>query len=721
MALDIHNLPDNLTEVVKEDLVELQTKIQKFKSGIIPEDKFKSFRLTRGVYGQRQIGVQMFRIKIPYGKVTSKQLIRIAELSDEYTNGNLHVTTRQNIQLHHIHLEDTPEMWAKLEEVGITMRESCGNTVRNITASSLAGIDPEELFDVSPYAEATFQYFLRNAVCQDMGRKIKIAFSSSDKDSAFTYFHDFGFIPRVKIIEGQEVRGFKTVIGGGLGAQPYIAETAFEFLPEDQVIPFIEASLRVFDRHGEREKRMKARLKFLLDDKKGLTVDQFKALAENESKGLAFNSIPIDRSLVEQPAIPEANDFEEVVILDRTKYSQWLKTNVFEQKQNGFFGVYIKLQLGDISAEKSKELASLLQEGVVADEIRFTVNQGILLKYARKEALPYIFYRLNHLELAEPGFGTIADITACPGTDTCNLAVTNSTAVSVELEKLIREEFPELITNNNIHIKISGCMNSCGQHVAANIGFHGSSIKHGELVVPALQVLLGGGVDATGKGFIAEKVIKLPTKKIPHALRLILNDYDDNANEGEYFNDYYYRKGKIYFYNLLKPLANLLNLAKEDYVDWGHSESFIPEIGTGECAGITYDVVGTIINDAEERLYLSNKAFIKEKYSDAVYHAYSSFVIGAKSLLLGKDIHCNTHNGIINDFQKHYYEAGDFNLDQNFTDLVLQINSNLPTEEFAAHYIALAKEFIDKVKAKRQEQVEQAGKDKVVVDNYYKA
>jgi sulfite reductase (ferredoxin) len=719
MTNKVLNVPTNISENAQEDVRELHDKIVKFKEGIIPEERFKAFRLTRGVYGQRQLGVQMFRIKIPYGKLTTKQLVRVADISEEYTNGNLHTTTRQNIQLHYVNVEDTPEMWAKLEQVNVTTREACGNTVRNVTASSLAGIDPDELFDVAPYAEAVFQYFLRNPICQDMGRKIKMAFSSSDKDSAFTYFHDFGFIPRVKTENGEEVRGFKVVVGGGLGAQGFIAQTAFEFLPEDQVIPFIEGSLRVFDRYGEREKRMKARLKFLIEPKKGIGLDEFLKLVEKERQGLANKSYKVDRDLVKQPEIPAPVEFEKVPIADEEKYDLWLKTNVFEQKQKDFHGVHIKLELGNISSETAKELAALIKEGVAADDIRVTVNQGLLLKYVRKEALPYLFYRLNHLELAEPGFGTTADITACPGTDTCNLGVTNSTGAAQVMEKVIKDEYPELISNSNLHIKISGCMNACGQHMAANIGFHGSSIKNGKLVVPALQVVLGGGVDSYGKGFIAEKVIKLPTKKIPQALRLILDDYDDNSTEGEYFNDYYYRQGKMYFYSLLKPLADLEKLIDADHVDWGHNEAFIPEIGTGECAGVSYDVIGTIITDSEERLYFADKAFSKQRYADAIYYAYSAFVIGAKGLLLSADVHCNTHQQIISDFNKHFYETGELKLDQNFEDLVLQMNKNEPTEEFAINYLSESKAFLEKVKAKRQEQVGQ--EDKIVVDNFYKA
>lgn len=723
MSLDTSNLSDRISEAAKADIIDLQQKITGFKTGRIPEERFKSFRLTRGVYGQRQLGVQMFRIKIPYGKLTTEQLVRIAEISEEYTNGNLHTTTRQNIQLHFVHLEDTPAMWAKLEEVDVTTKEACGNTVRNITASDNAGIDPDEPFDVAPYAEAMFRYFLRNPICQDMGRKIKMAFSSSEKDSAYTYFHDFGFIPRVKIENGEEVRGFKVVVGGGLGAQPFIAETAFEFLHEDKIIPFVNAGLRIFDRFGEREKRMKARLKFMLDPKRGITLDQYKELIEQEYPALPDKTFKVDRSLVEQPEIPALTAFPEVTIQDEARFDQWKRLNLFEQKQKGFYAVNIKLQLGNISSATSKALAALVEEGVAANDIRVTINQGLMLRFVRPEALPYLYTRLDELGLAEPGFGTIADVTACPGTDTCNLGVTNSTGVAQELEKVLKEEYPELIGTTRIDIKISGCMNSCGQHMAASIGLHGSSIKHGAMVVPAQQVVLGGGIDPSGKGFVAEKIIKLPSKKIKNALRALLNDYEDNANEGEYFNDYVARQGKMYFYGLLKPLADLSKLVQDDYIDWGHTDAFIPEIGTGECAGVSYDVVGTIITDAEERFEFAKKAFAAQRWADAIYHAYSTMVIGAKALLLGKDVHCNTHQGIISDFNKHYFETGDLPLEQSFEDLVYQINKNEPTEAFALQYLQQAEGFIGKVIDKRQQQLAQSqeAKDKVVVDNYYKA
>ncbi|MDA0195269.1 MAG: nitrite reductase [Bacteroidetes bacterium] len=712
---------EKISSHAKKDIEELEYKINRFYDGKIPDERFRAFRLTRGVYGQRQPGVQMIRIKIPYGKLNGEQLIRIADISDEFTNGILHATTRQNIQIHYIKLDDSPQIWTKLEEVGITLRESCGNTVRNVTGSAMAGIDPDEPFDISPYAETAFQYFLRNAVCQDMGRKVKTAFSSSEKDSAFAYIHDFGFIPMVQSENGVEQRGFKVLLGGGLGAQSIIAKTAYEFLPEDKLIPFMEASLRVFDRYGEREKRHKARMKYLLEGNRSLGLEKFLELVGQEMAGLPYESYPIDLTIVPETKVPEVKKVPEVVITNDAKYQEWRKTNVFEQKQKGFYGIHFKPQLGNISSDSARKLVASI-EGFVADDIRVTVNQGFLLRYAREGALPYLFSRLDEIGLAETGFGSIVDITACPGTDTCNLGVTNSTSISVELEKMVRSEFPHLIGDSNINIKISGCMNSCGQHMIANIGFHGSSIKHGDYIVPALQVVIGGGVDLSGKGFIADKVIKLPTKRIPGAVRILLDDYEANSNGAEYFNDYYQRQGKIYFYDLLKPLGDLSTLSPTDYIDWGQSDKYIPEIGVGECAGVSYDMVSTIVGDAEERLQFAGDGLASESFSDSIYNSYSAMVIGAKALLLSKDVACNTHGKIIADFNEHYYKTGEFKLEEDFETLVLQINKNKPTEDFARTYFRVAEDFINQLHKVRSSQVEENSEleGKLVVDKFYK-
>ncbi len=708
---------DHLNSEVRKDIIELRTKINAFQSGKMDEERFKHFRLTRGVYGQRQFGVQMFRTKIPFGKLTTAQLIRLADVSEKFTNGNLHITTRQNIQMHHVKVGDSPAIWKELGEVGVTAREACGNTVRNLTASANAGIDPDELFDVSPYVQASYEYFLRNPICQDMGRKIKPAFSSSDKDSAYTYFHDFGFIPRVKTENGEEIRGFKVVVGGGLGAQSIIAQTAYEFLHEDHIIPFMEAAIRVFDRHGEREKRFKARMKFLV---KKLGLEGFMELVEEERKALKNKIYKIDRNSVAipEPAPEKTPPTQQPNNID--KYNLWLSTNVYEQKQKGFYAVQVKVHLGDIQAETARQFAAVVKE-YAADDMRLTVNQGVLLKFIRKEALPHIFNELEKLGLGEAGFDTIADITACPGTDTCNLGVTNSTGLSTILEKVIYEEYPHLVDETNIKIKISGCMNACGQHMAANIGLHGSSIKKKEMVIPAMQIVLGGGVDENGVGFIADKVIKIPSKKMPDALRLLLDDYENNANENEYFNNYYQRQGKKYFYTLIKPLADITALSETDLFDWGQNQQYVQEIGVGECAGVALDMVGAIIGDAKEKILLGQEALEAGAWADGIYHAYSGFVIGAKALLLSQDKKCNTQIGIIKDFDTHFVEAGIFTFENTFQETALQINKNEPSEDFAKKYLAQSSDFVSKVITEREKQLGEDGKDKLVIDKYYKA
>lgn len=267
--------------LVEKDIIDLERKIRSFREGTLNEEKFRSLRLARGIYGQRQEGVQMVRIKLPFGKATTSQLRRIARVSDEYSTGNLHITTRQDIQIHYVSLDRTPQLWAELDKDDVTIREACGNTVRNVTASDTAGIDPLEPFDVTPYADAVFKYFLRNPVCQEMGRKFKIAFSSSGQDTALTYMHDIGFIPKIEKINGQSERGFKVVLGGGLGSQPQEAACVYDFLPANQIIPFTEAVLRIFDRHGERNRRMKARMKFLI---KEVGLETFLEWVEAEKK-----------------------------------------------------------------------------------------------------------------------------------------------------------------------------------------------------------------------------------------------------------------------------------------------------------------------------------------------------------------------------------------------------------------------------------------------------
>ena len=448
--------------VVEKDIIDLEKKIKAFREGKIHDEKFRSLRLARGIYGQRQPGVQMVRIKLPFGKISFKQLLRIADIADEYGSGNLHLTTRQDIQIHYVSLDRTPQLWAELEADDITLREACGNTVRNVTSSPAAGIDPAEPFDVSPYAQAVFEYFLRNPICQDMGRKFKISFSSSDADTAFSYIHDIGLIPKLNSLNE---RGFKVMLGGGLGAQPLLANIVEEFLPEDELIPYIESIIRVFDRYGERNNRNKARMKYLIQK---IGLEEVLLLAKAEKLALKVQTYSINRDTVPAPALPTQIEYPEVVLSNPLRYEQWLATNVFEQKQPGFYGVYVKVPVGDIHTPVARMLVDAIRP-YVADEIRITQNQGLLLKYVRKEALPGLYEGLAAIELAAPGFDSMADVTTCPGTDTCNLGISNSMTLSRVLEDVIYNEYEDLIYNREIKIKISGCMNSPAVSMAWHI------------------------------------------------------------------------------------------------------------------------------------------------------------------------------------------------------------------------------------------------------------
>ncbi|MFD1770164.1 nitrite reductase [Sphingobacterium suaedae] len=684
--------------VVEQEIIELEKKIRAFQGGEIPEEKFRSLRLARGVYGQRQPGVQMVRIKLPFGRISFKQILKIADISDEYASKNLHLTTRQDIQIHYVSLNKTPEVWAKLAENDMTLREACGNTVRNVTASPTAGIDPDEPFDVSPYAQSTFAYLLRNPFCAEMGRKFKISYSSSDKDTAFSYIHDFGFIPKIREIDGVETRGFKVMLGGGLGSQPLLAYEIFDFLPEDEVLPYVEATLRVFDRYGERNNRNKARFKYLVQ-KFGL--EEVLRLIEEERIATKIKSFKIDRNVVPEPTLPTV-PIETSAPVDPLSYEIWRATNVFEQKQKGYFGVYVKVLTGDIPTEKARLLIAGVRDHI-ADDIRITQDQNLLFKFVREESLPHVFNVLSSLGFAKAGHNSTADVTTCPGTDTCNLGISNSTEMARVLEKYIHEFHQDFVFERDLKIKISGCMNSCGQHGLAHIGFHGSSVKAEGRVVPAAQVMLAGGTIGDGKGRVAERVIKVPTKRVIQVVDLLLTDFKTNAQEKENFHAYYDRQTKDYFYRLLKPLADLTNLSSDEFIDWGHEESFATAIGVGECAGVIIDLVATLLFESEEKIDLAKSALEQAYYADAIYHAYSCFVGTAKALLLDKGINASSQIAVINEFDTHYIQTGIFDLPTSFSERVLQINKFEPSKEFAETYLIQATAFHQESAMRRED------------------
>ena len=685
--------------VVEKDIIELEKKIRQFKEGKVDEERFRSLRLARGVYGQRQPGVQMIRIKLPYGKVTANQLLRICDVSDEFSTGRLHITTRQDIQIHYVDLERTPELWAQLEKDDVTLREACGNTVRNVTASETAGIDLEEPFDVSPYAHAVFQYFLRNPIGQEMGRKFKVSFSASDADTGLSYMHDLGFIAKIE----NGVKGFKVMLAGGLGSQPRHADELYSFLPSDQIIPLMEQVIRVFDRYGERKSRAKARMKFLLKD---LGLDAFKELLEQEKTAVPHQTYPIDAE-----SYPKVNIAQQKVptveIKETLAYELWKSTNVISQKQEGYVAIGIKVLLGDFYTDKARQLAYLVKE-YAAGELRLSLRQNILIPYVKEELVPYFYQELEKLGFVEAGYNKALDITACPGTDTCNLGIASSTGIAAELERVIKAEYPSYINNPDVVIKISGCMNACGQHNMAHIGFQGMSVRtKDKLVAPALQVLLGGGNHGNGNGTFADKVVKVPSKRGPQALRLILDDYEANG-QGKSFDAYYAEKGQLYFYDFLKELTDVDNLTAEDFIDWGNTEKYKKEIGVGECAGVIVDLVATLFFESQEKIDNAAEALEQGKWAASIYYSYQSMVNSAKALLTSEMTKVNTHNSIIKDFDALFVATNRIDFEGGFSDLVLQLNQNEPNETFAKSYLEDAKQVLVKLEAFRNLELQEA-------------
>jgi len=378
---------------------------------------------------------------------------------------------------------------------------------------------------------------------------------------------------------------------------------------------------------------------------------------------------------------------------------------VIVQQQYGYYGVHMKLSTGTLSSTISRKFADIV-DAHASPELRITVNQGYLIRFVPENAIPSLYASLDQLGLADPGFDSVGDITACPGTESCNLGISDSTKIALELERVIREEYPDLIYNNDIKIKISGCPNSCGQHGLASIGFHGSSIKDKQgKVLPALVVLLGGAKLGDGEGVIAEKVIKIPSRRGPQALRIVLDDYEQHAAEGEYFYNYYRRRGRSHFYTLLKPLGDITNPEPFEYVDWGEDRNFVLHTAVGECAGVIIDLVSTLLFDTEERLAWAREALDNGQYADSIYHSYSCFINTSKALLLTQDVRPSTQIQTLNDFQTYFVDRGHFPFD-DFKAHVLRINQHEPKEAFARDYLGDATDFLKSVYAFRKKQQE---------------
>ncbi len=566
-------------EAIEAEIRVFEERIQQLRSGAITEDQFRPFRLKHGTYGQRQAGVQMLRVKIPAGILTPAQLRTLAKIGDTYSTGRGHVTTRENVQFHFVQLENVPAVMRLLAGAGLTTREACGNTVRNVTGCPLAGICPGEVFDVTPYALGVSRYLLRHPEFHDLPRKFKIAFSGCEDDGncAVAGIHDVGLIAQVSGSNGAAHRGFKVLVGGGLGSLPTEASLLTDFLPEEELLPTIEAILRVFVETGNRKNKFKARMKFVLRDK---GIEQFRHLVAEKRK---ISQAPaevftvaskIQPSLVSIAPAPPANRAPD------PEYDRWTEHNLMPQRQAGFGAVWIKLPAGTLFSHQMRGLADLLEKNRLTG-VRTAINQNLVIPWVPFDRARGLHDGLRELDLATPGARTISDVTGCPGATTCNLGITRSlTLAEVLSRELAGETDPEIL---KIHIKISGCPNSCGQHHIADIGFYGNARKIGEQQAPFYQLMLGGQVGADGVRF-ARQVMPLPARPIPAVIREILAFYKEARQPGESFSAWTARIPDDAIVGRLRPFADVQEPSEELFVDWGDTETYSLKLGRGECA-----------------------------------------------------------------------------------------------------------------------------------------
>jgi sulfite reductase (ferredoxin) len=658
-------MPSSMAEEI--DVYENQMQLR--KQGKIEEKVFAEIRLRRGAYGQRYDNGKRYdgkatqeipyprrgltkgaetewdapgmqRIKIPYGWVTAEQLEVLADCAEEYSNGVLHITTRQDVQLHFIDIEDTPDMHRRLASVGITTREACGNSVRNVTGCPKAGICRDELFDVSPYAKAETWFLLGHRDVQDFGRKFKIAYSGcAHEGCGRAMMHDLGFIAAVREVDGGQERGFTVVVGGGLGPVPHVAKVLYEFMPEEQMLPVSQAISRVYARLGEKRNRNKARIKFLVAQ---LGIEEFRRLVDAELEVLEPDPRWQDwldeahRATLESLPEPATDGSAEPA----PGFADWARTNVYNQRQSGFVSVTINLPLGDLTSRQARKLADIVRI-YTRDALRTTVDQNLFLRSIHQQDLIAVYNALYAAKLVLSGAGTITDVTSCPGTDTCKLGIASSRGLGAELRARLeaRElQFDPLL--KNVNVKVSGCPNSCGQHHVADIGFYGSSRNVGAYKVPHFQLLLGGALeDNAGNYGLAMGAV--PSKRAPEAVDRLLELFTDEREPGETFRGWVNRVGKKAIKEKLQDLL-AVPAYEEDrsfYVDWHDAREYsIGDIGTGECAGEVISLTQFSLANAESRVFdasviIENQNSTNGSFQEAARMAYDAMVIAAQGLL----------------------------------------------------------------------------------------
>jgi sulfite reductase beta subunit-like hemoprotein len=588
----LQNVPGHLIPILQREFDDFKTEAGKFLAGEMPEDEFIKFRLKQGVYGQRQPDVQMIRVKLPFGGVTPEQMEAFADVVEQYAPLRKgHITTRQNVQMHHIPLPEVEAAIRRLGESGLSSREGCGNTVRNVTGDPWAGVAADELFDMTPYVGAYVRYFVRHPTTQAMPRKIKTAFDGSPQGRAIAGIHDIAFNARVREVDGKEVRGAEMLVGGGTSIMPRVAPALYDFVELDNgdYLKIAEAVFRIFDRQEWlRVNRARARIKVFVD-KYG--IEELRNQVEEELKGdwVAERDFSVEHRLFlddERESAPAPAAGYSSPNGDLSEFDRFRSTNVQAQKQAGFVTVEAKVTRGDLTPEQFRGLAQIMRD-YSGGYARTTVQQNFLLRWVREEAVYDVWSALTELGLGEPGSREVVDVVSCPGTDSCKLGITSSMGLNQAVQERVAEMGISDPLSREIHIKMSGCPNGCSQHHVADIGFYGASIKVGQHQIPAYIPHVGGNYEGAPVEFGQRLKLRLPAKRVPDAVERWIRHYEATRQDGETFKEFAGRVGTAEFEAQVKDLSMPVDFSLEtmnQFIDWNRNVPFEVIRGEGECA-----------------------------------------------------------------------------------------------------------------------------------------
>lgn len=692
-------LGDRIPPRLAEEIDIYETQLELRQQGKIDEKVFAETRLRRGVYGQRYDNGQrhdgiesrslaypcgdltkgpmtvwdapgMMRIKIPFGALTADQLETLADLAEEYSDSIVHVTTRQDVQLHFVHIEDTPTIMRRLAVSGITTQEACGNSVRNVTGCPRAGVCSDEAFDISPYADALTQFLLGHRDAQDFGRKFKVSFSGcGGRGCGLARMHDIGVIARVRTTEaGEVVRGFEVYVGGGLGPVPHQAVLYDDFLPEAELLPIAQAICRVFARLGEKTNRARARLKFLVAR---LGVDEFRRLVSEEREvlpeddrwtaWLGDRDQSFDGPTREPRAVSETDP--SISGASEPAFLEWRSTNVEKQRQAGFAMATVSLPLGDASSEQMRDLAVIARD-FNGGHVRTTVEQNVILRWIPEADLADLHRRLVAVGLGSAGAETLLDVTACPGTDTCKLGISSSRGLAAELRRRLAESnFQQDQAVKDLRIKVSGCFNSCGQHHISDLGFYGVSRKVGNRTVPHFQVILGGQWSENA-GAYGLATLAVPSKAIPEVVARVTGLFAEEREKTESFQEFIRRIGKARIRTLLEDLTQIPNYDDDRsyYSDWGDPREYtIGDMGIGECAGEVVSVVEFGLAASERVVFKAQLDLDEGRIVEAADGAYQAMLQAAKAINLAQNVDAGEDaERIVLEFRLSYHDTGIF-------------------------------------------------------------